>query len=271
MKKLLAFVIAVCMLLCVCPVAFAEQPLKYVVIGDSIAAGSGVLNSENACYGKIVADTNGYDYMNYGVPGDRSQDLLEIIKRTDVLTSLADADIISISIGGNDFLQQDLPKLIALAAVGDYHHLENIERDLTENLGEIVGLIRENNPDALIMLQSLYNTHIGVLGAVYDLAIPRVNAAVNAVYDEYADGNILIVDLASDFENHPEYVALDTIHPTAVGNIRIAEIILDTLAQRGLGVTSAEIAVNVTGIDEIPYSSYIIKAILDFFRNIFVH
>lgn len=53
-------------------VVFASQDddkLNYVVIGDSIARGAGVLNPDEACYGLMVANTNGYDYVNHGIDG----------------------------------------------------------------------------------------------------------------------------------------------------------------------------------------------------------
>lgn len=268
MKKVIAIITAVCCLLCICPVVFAEGPLNYVVLGDSIGYGSGVYNSQDACYGKIVADTNGYNYSNYAVPGYRSEDLLYItLGRSDVRNAVAQADIISISIGGNDFLQQDLPKLIGLAMVGDYHYLEDIEANLYTNLDRIVTLIKELNPDCTILMQTLYNTHIAAMGAIYDLAIPRVNEAVLS-YLANNPGAYEIVDVAAAFEGHPEYVAVDTIHPTAVGNVVIAELVLAKISELGFG-GATEPAVSATGIDEIPFISYILNFFFNLFRNFF--
>lgn len=268
MKKFVAVIVSICCLLCISPVAFATAPLNYVVLGDSIAAGSGVYNSEEACYGKIVADTNGYEYSNFAVAGYRSEDLLNItLARDDVKKALKKADIVSISIGGNDFLQQDLPKLIALAAIGDYHHLENIEANLYTNIDKIITAIRKLNPDCVILMQTLYNTHTGLMEDIYDLAIPRVNDAVISYYNNNP-GAYEIVDVETAFEGHPEYVAVDTIHPTAVGNVVLAQCVLDKISELGLG-EETEPTVNTTGIDEIPYTSYILSFFLNLFRNFF--
>ena len=66
LRSVLSVLLAAALLLCVCavPVGAAEQPL-YVVLGDSIAYGSGLSNPREAVYGRIVADTNGYDYENF--------------------------------------------------------------------------------------------------------------------------------------------------------------------------------------------------------------
>ena len=58
-------IIAVLTAISLCFVMFSvfasaeEDELNYLVIGDSIAEGFGLKNPEEACYGRIVADTNG--------------------------------------------------------------------------------------------------------------------------------------------------------------------------------------------------------------------
>ena len=68
-------------------------------------------------------------------------------------------------------------------------------------------------------------------------------------------------------EGHPEYIAADTIHPSAVGNVELARLILRHLKDLGLG-EKTEPATNKPGIDEIPYLSYILKALREFFTRI---
>ena len=64
--------------------AFAEsENLNYLVLGDSIAKGFGVKNSREASYGRIVANTNGYNYINRGFAGCTSEDLLENVKENE--------------------------------------------------------------------------------------------------------------------------------------------------------------------------------------------
>ena len=95
----------------------AEDAPHYVVLGDSIAFGSGLSNPRQAVYGRIVADTNGYAYDNFAVPGHTTQNLLQRMQNEQVKAAIADADIISISIGGNNFLLGNLNALLATTTV----------------------------------------------------------------------------------------------------------------------------------------------------------
>jgi len=67
MKKIVSILLSVVLTLSVFGItAFAEEEkTDYVVLGDSIAFGAGMVNTVGACYGKIVADTNGYNYSNH--------------------------------------------------------------------------------------------------------------------------------------------------------------------------------------------------------------
>ena len=73
--------------------------LNFLVLGDSIAEGFGVENKEDAAYGKIVADTNGYNYRNLAQVANDTQDLIRKIETVDEFReSIAWADIINICI-----------------------------------------------------------------------------------------------------------------------------------------------------------------------------
>ena len=79
--------------------------LNFLVLGDSIAEGFGVENKEDAAYGKIVADTNGYNYRNLAQVANDTQDLIRKIKTVDEFReSIAWADVINICIGSNNYL-----------------------------------------------------------------------------------------------------------------------------------------------------------------------
>ena len=71
---MLLAVIMLCSCLSVCSLASGKY--HYVVLGDSIAYGSGLVNAREACYGKMVADTCGFDYANHAVPGATSLELI---------------------------------------------------------------------------------------------------------------------------------------------------------------------------------------------------
>ena len=71
-KKIISLTLALVLCVSLCIPAFAEgdgKKINYLVLGDSIANGYGLMNSESAVYGKIVADTNGYSYINESYGG----------------------------------------------------------------------------------------------------------------------------------------------------------------------------------------------------------
>lgn len=264
MKKLISIILCLCLLTPFTLAAHAREPLNYLLLGDSIAQGFGVYNRDEACYGRIVADTNGYGYANYGVDGLRTCDLIEQLDSSEVAAAVENADIISLSIGGNDFLQQNLPRIAVEVLAGNYKIVNDIKEIFADNFAVIIGRIKELNPDAVILVQTLYNPMKSVLGDFYGLATVRVNEAINEYLDENP-GAFYIVDTAPVMENHPECVALDTIHPSAVGNEAIAAVVLEKLYDLGLG-ENTEPVINAIGIDELPFMSYIIR----FFRELFI-
>ena len=267
MKKLMCVLLAVCLLLsCALPVLADDGKKNYVVLGDSIAQGYGVYNRDQAAYGKIVADTNGYDYANFGVNGLRSWDLIEQLKTGEVAAAVAKADIISLSIGGNDYLQQDLPKIFSQVSQGNYKIVNDIQNNFREYFAEIVAMLKTANPDVALFVQTLYNPRYDALRDFYGLAVERINAVITEYLAENP-GAFYLVDTVPVMEGHPEYVAADTIHPSAVGNVELARLVLQRLYEEGYG-ENTEPVTNSVGIDEIPFTSYIIKAIRDFFEKL---
>ena len=267
MKKIIAVILCALMVLSLLAVpVFADEPLNYVVIGDSIARGAGIYNSDEACFGRIVADTNGYDYKNFGVDGLTSWQLLDKIKTPEVSAALADADIISISIGGNDYLQQNLPKIAVQMAFGNDKIVNDIKDNFTEHFADIIAFIRSVNPDAVIIAQTLYNPRIDLLKDFYGEATVRVNEVITD-YAAAHPGEIELIDTVPALEGHPECIAFDTIHPSAVGNEELAKLVLSKLYELGLGENLDPVVKN-TGIDQIPFSSNILAALKNFFLKI---
>ncbi len=240
MKKFTAIILSLAIFFCMFSICgYAEADKKfYLVLGDSIAYGSGISNSREACYGKIVADTNGYDYANHSVPGHTTTNLINRLKQEAVIADLEKADIISISIGGNDFLMSNLIGLMFDSIVkGDHTEFDKIAESFYNNLCEIIEIINSHNADAVILMQTLYNPQSGYLRAPYQEGADRINAAIER-YDSENPGEIVIVDVGSALGDDMENYADDEIHPSAKGNEIIAEIILDKLSEMNPGSTN---------------------------------
>ncbi|MBR2732524.1 MAG: hypothetical protein IKD72_11140 [Clostridia bacterium] len=250
MKKLTAMILCVLLLLgSVCAAAFAQDdaPL-YVVLGDSIGYGSGLSNAREACYGRIVADTNGYGYANHAIPGHTTQQLLGRLQEPGVRSDVTAADLISISIGGNNFL---LGNIVALLYDGivreDYSRFDRIAEGFYTDLCTIIETIRDLNPDALLLMQTIYNPQVGDVGAVYQQGADRINAEIRR-YDADHPGEIVIVDVAAVLTDSDTDFAADRIHPSVAGNEKIAAEILKTLDAQGIE-TALTPVINTPGKD----------------------
>ena len=198
MKKRISVLLCAILLLSTLSVAiFAAECPFYLVLGDSIAFGSGLSNPKEAVYGKIVAETNGYEYLNYAVPGHTTGNLLQRMETEEVKEAIARADIISISIGGNNFLLGNINGLLFDGIVKqDYTRLDEIAAGFYDDLDAIVTAIRAQNSKTAIVLQTLYNPQTSYVGEVYQQGADRLNAKLRA-FDAAHPGEIIIADVGA--------------------------------------------------------------------------
>lgn len=248
-KKFISIILSILMLISGLSVfASASDKPYYVVLGDSIAYGSGLANPVDACYGKIIADTCDFYYANHAVPGATTTDLIGRLGEEIVLDDVEKADIISISIGGNDFLMSDLIGLMFDSMVKkDYSKFDEIGENFYKNLSEIISLIKAVNADAVILMQTLYNPQQGYLRDPYQQGADRINAAIYR-YNEEHPGCITVVDIGTALGDDSENFAGDAIHPSAKGNELIAKKILLTLNEKGI-TGKTELAPTQTAVD----------------------
>ncbi|MBQ7638198.1 MAG: hypothetical protein IJS90_04785 [Clostridia bacterium] len=248
LRSVLCVILSAALVLCIFSTAGAAEAKRYVVLGDSIAFGLGLLNPGEAVYGKIVADTNGYEYENYAIPGHTTANMMQRMENKTVKNAIANADIISISIGGNNFLMDDLAGILFEGIVKeDYTHIDEIADKYYDDLDTIIRTIRELNAHTAILLQTIYNPQTSYIGEVYKIGAERINGKMK----EYAannPGEIIIVDVAARLTDSGTDFAEDRVHPSAAGNEKIAEEVLKTLYENGLG-TETEPVINTPAID----------------------
>ncbi|MCR5041401.1 MAG: SGNH/GDSL hydrolase family protein [Clostridia bacterium] len=261
MKKTISLLLAVLLACASAPLAFAaDTETNYLLLGDSITAGYGVSNRREASYGRIVADTNGYNYTNLARTATDSFELLDQLKNgvyydealmttRSVAECVAEADIISLSIGANDYF--DAPNTVSLLVKALFglnrRELDAIADTLYGNFCEIIDFIRAENPDAVILAQTLYCVWYGFASSANGAASKRINAMLEK-YDAEHPGVIHICDIRPAMEHKPENLADDCVHPNAAGNVAIARIVLADLYELGLGAET-EPVVNVPGED----------------------
>lgn len=251
LKKLIAIILTVTFCIGIISVsASAKEKLNYLLLGDSIAEGFGITNPDEASYGKIIADTNGYNYKNDAIMGRNSVGLVNhLTNDEEYINDVKWADIISVSIGGNDFLLDHAALLIVEGIIfNDYSKFDKIGETFYENFSKSMDRIHEINPNAKILVQLLYTSWtFDFARKPYKQAAKRINDAI-IKYVEENPQNICVVDTSEVFDGRRDCISTDTIHPNAQGNIELAKAVQSKLCKIGLANT-AELVLLVPGID----------------------
>ena len=155
----------------------ADQPkqLKLTAVGDSLTYGVGDATNNGGFVGLTQADleaTGQYQVMtkNYGVSGNTSTQILSRInKQAKIRTDLKQANIITVTAGGNDLMH-----------VLQQHFLSLSEKEITagstafqKHLTTLLTTIRKENATAPIYVFGIYNP--------FYVYFPKMTAMTNSV------------------------------------------------------------------------------------------
>ena len=127
-KRILSTLLALCLALSLLPasaLAAGGEQKSYVALGDSITTGYGLAKNETG-FARQVADRNGYTLTNLAQDGATSSMLLTSLSNSEVSSAIASADLITITIGGNDLMNA----LYAYLAE-EYNNKQNSDTPIT--------------------------------------------------------------------------------------------------------------------------------------------
>ncbi|WP_312887201.1 GDSL-type esterase/lipase family protein [Paenibacillus rhizosphaerae] len=218
-----------------------KKELKAAVIGDSLAKGTGDSTGSGFARRSVtkLAEATGKKVTllnNLGINGLTTSGLLPKLKEQGTRYVLGEADIILLSIGGNDLFQGAdlLSGSQTGTAVNDGEAADLDPDELLEALPEakkqlqhILEQIRKINPGALIIYVGLYNPFEDVqdLKVVGNQAVSEWNSAALTVINKY--DNMTLVPTFDLFQhNLNKYLSTDHFHPNDQGYERIAERIV---------------------------------------------
>ena len=289
-KKIIASVLCVVLLAC-CAAALAAcnndgesaEKTEIVYLGDSIA--EGILGASplglrhEYAYANVLGRRNDFEYYNHSVSGHLTRDLLALLNNDlgydgarGLILHVQEADIIHVSILGNDLLQDmSMNDVVLEAAQGLYTIIDGIAETAYENITGIVARIRELNPDATLIFQNVYNplsensTLVdeetrATLAAEHDTYpedFRQLGAGIldrlNGVLDRYLaehPGAFIIADaqaefdriFAEDYERGKDLIYPDYIHPSNEGHAVLADLTQGILEEQGLANASAALA-----------------------------
>lgn len=281
-RKFIAAVLVIVMLACcvavlaACNDDKAVEKTEIVYLGDSIA--EGILGASplglrhEYAYANVIGRRNDLTYYNHSVSGHLTKDLRAILENEDLdydmarglLLHVSEADIIHVSILGNDLLQSmNMNDVVLEAAQGKYDIINGIAATASENIAVIVDRLKELNPDALIIFQNVYNplseksTLVdeptrATLSAEYGIEegdlrelgsgiLDRLNGVLDNYLKDHPDA-FVIADARSefdrifeeDYERGKGLIYPDYIHPSNEGHAVLADLTQGILEERGL-------------------------------------
>jgi len=210
--------------------ATGSGAFRIVALGDSLTRGAGDAAGGGGYPERVAAalrkEGRTVAVENLGVDGIETKDLLRKVEEPDVQRRLASAQVILLSIGGND-----LSHSIRGAALPGETPADPTAAALATaslNLQRILSAVRAANGSSPIRILGLYNP----FPETYDRKLAKETLLKwNVALEEASYGvpGATVVPTADLFDERPDRLSLDRFHPGANGYGEIAGRVLSTL------------------------------------------
>ncbi|HET7580373.1 MAG TPA: SGNH/GDSL hydrolase family protein [Bacillales bacterium] len=135
-----------------------KKDITVVALGDSLTKGVGDL--ERGGYVGYVQNhlkerkhIDKVTVYNYGVKGDTTEDLLEVLQSEDVLNHIEEANLIVFTIGGNDVMEVVENHFLGMTL----EMFKKQKKEFKNNLEKILTILRSHNAKAQIIYIGMYN------------------------------------------------------------------------------------------------------------------
>ncbi|MEI5907301.1 GDSL-type esterase/lipase family protein [Bacillus spongiae] len=217
------------------PANFFPRELKVVSIGDSLTQGIGDSTNSGGYIPHLTQSFNSLkeikstEFINLGKKGLKTSGLLKQLEDSSVREEIEMADIVMITIGGNDLMSVIKRNFTSLTL-----ELFSTESSLyQERLTTVLTKIRHINQDAGIVLIGIYNPFLFLFSKV-----PETESILkdwNAVSERTVINsveNAFFVNIADLFMNIEEKLLSDDFfHPNDLGYQRISERVFEFLSK----------------------------------------
>jgi lysophospholipase L1-like esterase len=202
---------------------------RIVALGDSLTRGTGDAAGGGGYPERVAAalrkDGRTVVVDNLAVDGLETGDFLRKMEEADVARRVAAANLILVSIGGND-LSHSLRSVAPGEAAAD--PTAAALKNSSTNLLRILPLLRKSNPSAPIRLLGLYNP----FPETFDRRMAKETLLkwnVSLEEASYAADGVIVVPTADLFDERPDRLSADRFHPGSSGYGEIASRVLSTL------------------------------------------
>jgi lysophospholipase L1-like esterase len=181
----------------------------YIALGDSLTRGVGSSKGEGfvSLVGNELKENNTVErFQNLSVSGARIEDLLAQLEQREVKRSLKNAKIISITIGGNNLFNSGE----VLKEFSEENALGILKTEIP-NLEKTFKILRESNPNAVILYMGLYNPFKqSPNGDSFDSIIQKWNEDARTLGLKY---NVQVVDTFNLVKDAKRDLSSDVFHP----------------------------------------------------------
>ncbi|MCM3652019.1 SGNH/GDSL hydrolase family protein [Metabacillus litoralis] len=215
--------------------AFVPATINLVGIGDSLTRGLGDESDHGGYFGMVKEMLEQQDEIkevlidNYGVIGYKTSNLQNKLSEEDVMASIKEADIILMTVGGNDLMGVVRNHLFSL----DFEPFRKEQKHFENRMRDIFTEIRELNSSAYIVYVGLYNPFTYMLSELpeLDTIIDEWNRASQQIVSK--DGNAVFVKVDHLFSSVDDDTLLykDKFHPNENGYSIIADQVFEAIIE----------------------------------------
>lgn len=209
--------------------------LRITMIGDSLTEGVGD-QTNNGGYryflSKELLEESGIDQVQFGAFGKNgltSAGLKKRLKEEQIIESVQNADIVIITIGGNDVMNVVKKNFMNLQVGDFYKAMDKYEA----NIKKIISHIKRYNEDVDIYLIGIYNPFQLLLSDIqeFDILMDEWNRRSNQVIAQF--DQVYFVEIWEIFEDHNENIIFegDYFHPNTRGYERMGEEIYKSVKE----------------------------------------
>jgi lysophospholipase L1-like esterase len=217
------------------PENFKPRKLTVVSAGDSLTEGVGDSTGQGGYlpYLKKTLEKDEaisqVDFYNFGVKGNRTTQLLKRLQSNEVRKAVQKADIVIITIGGNDMMKV-VKENISNLQVSAFNKEKKI---YIQHLTQIFDAIHQDNPEVSIVLVGLYNPFMKWFADVDELneIVADWNKSSQRVIANYDHSYFVDIEDIFDHSNENLFYT-DNFHPNDKGYERIALRLQDSLGER---------------------------------------
>ncbi len=243
--KKLIFMILLCGIVYAIYALYHDNKINYLAIGDSLSIGINAYGDKNYGYSDYVASylkeqNKLKSYSNdFAVAGYRISDVQHQLETNQIITiqkkalsfkkCLRDAQLVTLSIGGNDLLSELSLSAVDIDALNEKEVMEAIDHVLL-NLDDLLKNVRRYAKRDILL--------IGYYNPLHSTSLPvnrlfsYLNTKANQICKKY---DVTYINTYSIFKKNKEFLPNPTnIHPNVEGYEAIAKAIIKELEKRDI-------------------------------------